>query len=70
MQLLTKSSFVSFSFVKAITVKTRRMFSFQLLAGNFGREFKFGVPKHSELEPDCWLAEGVAVSASQRRITS
>lgn len=40
MQLLTKSSLVSFSFVKAITVKTRRMFSFQLLAGNFERRFK------------------------------
>ena len=30
----------------------------------------FGVPKYSELEPDGGLAEGVAVYASQRRITS
>ena len=31
--------------------------SFQLLAGDFERKFKFGVAKHSELEPNHCLAE-------------
>jgi len=32
--------------------------SFQLLADNFERRFKFGVPKHSDFEPDYFLAKG------------
>ena len=29
-----------------------------------------GVPQHSDLEPDCWLAKRAAICASQRRITA
>ena len=63
MQLLTKSSLVSFSFVKAITVKTRRMFSFQVCAGNFERRFKLlasqSIPTWNRIVGWLWEIEEV-----------
>ena len=39
-------------YVRLLERVTRgNLFSFQLLERNFERRFKFGVPKHSELEP-------------------
>jgi hypothetical protein len=33
-------------------------FGLQLFTGDFELRIKFGVPKHSELEPDYFVAEG------------
>jgi hypothetical protein len=42
----------------------------QLLTGIFRREFKFGVPKDSDLEPDYWLVKGNRNRRSKRDLIS